>query len=154
MRFFQRFARKHGAFTFVLQSLEIEHTKRDLFERFESINPTEAGNQIQSTWFFLTGEKGKSISDLWSKVTLENTIFLSDEKSKLPEFPEFRVNRTDQSVFSLTCKSLGIKISSYIPAAGDGSKLGKIRAATHPIWVSRNRTGNSIIPKFLQKLSK
>ncbi len=154
MRFFQQFARRHGAFTFVLQSLEIEHTKRDLFERFKSINPMETGNQIQSTWFLLTGKKGMSISKLWSTVTLENTIFLSDEISKLPEFPEFKVNRTDQSVFSLTCKSFGVTISSYIPAAGNGSKLGKIRAATHPIWVSRNRTGNSIIPKLLQKLSR
>jgi len=153
MKYFQKFARKHGAFTFVLQSLEIEHTKRDLFERFKPINPKKAGNQIQSTWFLLTGDKGKGISDLWSEVTLEDTIFLSDEQSKLPEFPEFRVNRTDQSVFSLTCKSIGVTVSSYIPAAGDGSRLGKLRAATHPIWVSRNRTGNSIIPEFLQKLS-
>ena len=153
MKYFQKFARKHSAFTFVLQSLEIEHTKRDLFERFKPINPRETGNQIQSTWFLLTGEKGKRISELWSTVTLENSNFLSDDKSKLPEFPEFRVNRTDQSVFSLTCKSLGVTISSYIPASGDGSMVGKIRAATHPIWVSRNRTGTSIIPKYLQMLS-
>jgi len=154
MRCFQRFARKHGAFTFVLQSLEIEHTKRDLFERFKQINPKEAGNQIQSTWFLLTGEKGKQISKLWSAVTLENTIFLNDERSKLPEFPEFKVNRTDQSVFSLTCKHNAVVVSSYVPAAGAGSKLGKIRATTHPIWVSRNRTGKSIIPRLLQKFSK
>lgn len=154
LKCFQRFARKHGAFTFVLQSLEIEHTKRDLFERFKPIDPKEAGNQVQTTWFFLTGEKGRRISELWSTVTLENTIFLSDEKSKLPEFPEFKVHRTDQSVFSLTCKSVGVTISSYTPAAGDGSRLGKIRASTHPIWVSRNRTGKTIIPQFLQKFSK
>lgn len=154
MKYFQKFARKNGAFTFVLQSLEIEHTKRDLFERFKLINPKEAGNQIQSTWFLLTGEKGKRISRLWSEVTLENTNFLSDEKSKLPEFPEFKVNRTDQSVFSLTCKTFGVLISSYVPAAGSGSILGKIRAATHPIWVSRNRTGKTIIPRILQKFSR
>jgi hypothetical protein len=150
----QDYAREHGAFVFVLNSLEIEHTKRDLFERFKTINPYETGNQIQSTWFLLAGEQGKCISDFWSSVTLENTTYVSDEKSKLPEFPEFKVHRNDQSVFSLTCKLHKVRTSSYTPAAGTGSIIGKIRASTHPIWVSRNRTGESIIPRFLQKFSR
>jgi hypothetical protein len=144
---FQKFiayAQSNGVSCFTLDTLEIEYTKRDLFEFFPEIDPQSAGKQIQTTWFFLYGEAGKKISREWLATVLADTNFLDFSPSKLPEYEQFIQNRSDQSTFSLVCKMNSAKPLPYIPTSGHGSFLSQVNGFFHPIWTSRNRKGPSM----------
>lgn len=149
---FKTFAKKHGVSCFTLDTLEIEYSKRDIFEHFPEIDPFSAGRQIQTTWFFLYGEKGKKISREWLSTVLVGRHMLNLEPSNLPEYQEFVENRYDQSTFSLVCKKNRIRTMSYVPTSGDGTFLSKLNGLFHPIWTSRNRGGTSVKMKFHEML--
>ena len=149
---FKTFARKHGVSCFALDTLEIEYSKRDIFEHFPEIDPFNAGRQIQTTWFFLYGEKGKEISREWLSTVLVGTHMLTLEPSSLPEYQGFVENRYDQSTFSLVCKKNRIPTMSYVPTSGDRTFLSKLNGLLHPIWTSRNRGGASVKMKFHEML--
>jgi hypothetical protein len=140
---FQAYARKYGVACFTLDTLEIEYTKRDLFEIFPRIEPTKSGKQIQSTWFFLYGDEGKKIAQEWFNVIMCGTQLLELTPSKRTEYPQFIENRYDQSAFSLVCKSNKVPVMDYSPTAGWGSFFSYVKGHFHPIWTSRNRFGQS-----------
>jgi len=146
--FFKDYAQGHGVSCYTLDTLEIEYSKRDLFEYFSEIDPKLAGKQIQATWFFMCGEAGKRISDQWLETVLAGTNFLDLTPSKLPEYEEFIENRYDQSAFSLVCKRNSIQPMSYIPTSGHGTFLSRLNGFLHPIWTSRNRIGPSLKGKM------
>jgi hypothetical protein len=141
-----KYAELHGAAFFTLDTPEISFTKRDFFRFFPKIDPYSAGPQIQTTWFLLYGELGKSIAKEWLSITVSNKSLIDLSPSVMPEFPEFVENRYDQSAFSLICKSRGLTAMKYQPSNGGATLPGKIRAGTHPFWTSRNRSGKSTIP--------
>jgi hypothetical protein len=153
-RYFQNKAARLGATVFSLVTPEFKFTKRDLFNEFPNLDSNDPTNQIQATWFMLHGETGRRISKSWLEVTLKSVSYSNEEPSLKGELKEFISHRHDQSIFSLVCKSEGVSPIKYTPATGSHSILGRIRALSHPIWVSRNRTGVSIIPKSLQKFPK
>lgn len=155
-RKFQDFAQVNGVACFTLDTLEIEYTKRDLFEKFPEISPTLAGKQIQTTWFFLHGETGKKVAKEWFDVVMSGTNLLDLNPSSNPEYDGFVENRYDQSTFSLVCKKYSIPVMKYRPTAGTGSYISILRGFVNPIWTSRNRKGESIkrtAHRFLEKLS-
>lgn len=150
---FQQRALQTGVTVFTLKTPESLYTKNLLFREFPELNPLDTTDQIQNTFYLLSGGKGKKIAERWLKTTLISTAHSDDSISADSEPLNFMRNTGDQSVFSLVCKSEGVAPMKYTPATGTNSLIGKIRALSHPIWVSRNRTGKSVIPKFLQKLS-
>lgn len=146
-------ARKYGVAAFVLQTPEWKYTKSDLINRFNFLDSLHFESpQFQTTWFALSGELGAKIAKRWLEITLEDYAFSSVSASSAPEKLGFVENRYDQSIFSLVCKEFGIKPINYVPAAGRSGFKSVIRALFHPIWTSRNRTGKSIIPKWVQAL--
>ena len=149
---FQQRALQTGASVFTLKTPESLYTKNLLFREFSDLDPLDSTDQIQNTFYLLSGDKGKKIATRWLKTTLISTAHSDDSISAGSEPIGFVRNTGDQSVFSLVCKSEGVTPMKYTPATGANSRIGKIRALSHPIWVSRNRTGKSVIPKFLQKL--
>jgi len=152
-RYFQNQAARFGATVFTLATPEFQYTKRDLFNEFPNLDSNDPTNQIQAGWFMLSGETGRRISKSWLEVTLKSVFYSNEEPSLNGEVKEFISHRHDQSIFSLVCKSESVTPIKYTPATGTHSSLGRIRALSHPIWVSRNRTGVSVIPKSLQKFS-
>jgi hypothetical protein len=152
-KIFQQRALQTGVTVFTLKTPESLYTKNLLFREFPELNPLDSTDQIQNTFYLLSGEKGKVIADRWLMTTLISTAHSDDSTSAISEPINFVRNTGDQSVFSLVCKSEGITPMKYTPATGTNSIIGKFRAFSHPIWVSRNRTGKSVIPKFLQKIS-
>jgi hypothetical protein len=150
---FKLMASKFGGAVFSLDTPEVYFTKQTLFQRFPELDPSDRTPQIQTTFFFLAGEKGLRIAEKWLEITLERIEYSDESLSVSGEVPNFQTHRHDQSIFSLVCKSEGVRPLNYTPATGTNSLIGKIRALSHPIWVSRNRTGKSVIPKFLQRLS-
>ena len=145
---FQKFAKRNGVACFTLDTLEIEYSKRDLFEFFPEIEPTKAGKQIQTTWFLLHGKLGLEISKQWLETVLAGTNLLDLKPSRLLEFPGFIENRYDQSTFSLVCKKNNIRVMNYVPTAGRNSIAAVINGFFHPIWTSRNRFGTTIKKKI------
>ncbi len=150
---FQRRAIQTGVTVFTLNTPEWLYTKNILFREFPDLNPSDSSDQIQNTFYLLSGEKGKRVAKKWLETTLISTTYSDDSTPGDLEPHNFVRNTGDQSVFSLVCKSEGVIPMKYTPATGTNSLKGKIRALSHPIWVSRNRTGKSVIPKFLQKIS-
>ena len=144
LRKFEKFAKKHGVACFTLDTLEIEYTKRDLFEKFPQIDPFSAGKQIQTTWFLLHGQKGRKIASEWFSTVVSGTNLLELTPSKNPEFANFIENRYDQSVFSLVCKTNEVPIMKYKPTNGYSSRLNRLRGLFNPIWTARNRFGLTI----------
>lgn len=143
-RKFQTHAKKYGVACFTLDTLEIEYTKRDLFDLFPNLNPESSGKQIQSTWFFLYGNLGRKIAQEWFETVMKGPHLLELTPSKNPEYSSFIENRYDQSAFSLVCKSNSVIPMNYRPTNGHSSLISKIRGTFHPIWTSRNRDGKSI----------
>lgn len=150
---FLKFAEKHGVAAFTLRTPEWKYSKSDLLNRFSHLNPKDFNSdQFQTTWFALSGEVGAAIASRWLEITLEDYAFSNVSPSKTPELLGFDENRYDQSIFSLVCKEYGIQPMHYNPAAGRSGFKSACRALTHPIWTSRNRTGTSIIPKWVRNL--
>jgi hypothetical protein len=149
---FKNFAIKHGVAAFTLDTLEIEYTKRDVFEIFPEIHPKEAGKQIQTTWFFLHGDLGRTIAQQWLDTVLIGTHLLDLNPSANSEFKEFIENRYDQSTFSLVCKQNQVRIMDYRPTTGSGTVFSRLRGVLNPIWTARNRQGKSTKNRFIQIL--
>ena len=143
-RKFQRHSEVHGVASFTLATKEVEYTKRDIFELFPEIDPISAGDQIQTTWMFLFGDKGRLITKQWLELVCKGTNFLDLNPSASPEFPQFIENRYDQSTFSMICKANKIQAMRYRPTSGSGSLISKLRGITNPIWTTRNRTPDTV----------
>lgn len=151
-RRFQNYAQRHGVACFTLDTPEFHYTKRDIFELFPQIDPESAGNQIQSTWMFLHGDKGRLIASQWLETVCKGTNLLDLSPSSSEEFPGFIENRYDQSTFSMVCKMNKIKVMRYRPTTGSGSLISRIRGVVNPIWAARNRTPVSVKPNFYRFL--
>lgn len=151
---FLEYAKKNGAACFTLDTPESSYTKRDVFEKFPDINPELAGPQIQTTWFILHGKIGMQIAKEWLRITLDGIHNLDLKHSALGERPEFIEHRNDQSIFSLVCKNMHIRPMPYEPVNGISSCKSSLRGISHPFWVSRNRTGKSLIPNLVQLTEK
>lgn len=143
-RKFQEFAREHGVACFTLDTLEVQYTKRDLFEKYPEIEPIQAGKQIQTTWFLLHGKTGKKIAREWFETIMSGTNLLELTPSGNPEYPGFIENRYDQSAFSLVCKSNKIPVMRYKPTNGHTSFILRLRGLSNPIWTARNRFGPTV----------
>ena len=147
------YAEMHGAAAFTIETPEWKYSKSDLVNRFGYLDPRHFESpQFQTTWFALSGEVGAKIAARWLEITLEDYAFSNVNPSSSPERPGFDENRYDQSIFSLICKENGIKPIDYKPAAGSSGFKSILRASLHPIWTSRNRKGNSIIPGWVRIL--
>ena len=156
MRFkhYLKVAKRRGIACFAMGTPEIQYTKKLLFEKFPAISPNEAGNQIQATWLIAYGPKGRKVIDEWLSIILESEVNFNLDDSPQGENPTFVEHRYDQSIFSLVCKSNGIRPMKLRPTPGVGSRKTLFRAFLHPIWTSRNRTGVSSIPKLFSKFDK
>ena len=136
---------------FSLDTPENEYTKRDVLLYFGENFLIDNSAQIQTTFFGLSGGVGKIISAAWFDAIKGNLRSVDDSISKGGELPNFRRHTTDQSVFSLACKSEGLLVNLRPLRSGARGLLSQLSALRDPIWASRNRSGVSIIqPIFLK----
>lgn len=56
----------------------------------------------------------------------------------------FVLHKSDQSIFSMTMKSLGLSERMAPPPEGNRGFLSRLRAMRSPVWVTRNRNGESV----------
>jgi hypothetical protein len=141
---------KQGVFAYTLDTPEQDYTKQSLFDYFPHLNKNDRSPQFQATWFILHGETGRLIANQWFKVALQDISTLDLSPSPNGEVASFVEHRFDQSILSLVLKQLMVKPRKYSPAAGVTGSLSQLRAKLlHPIWTSRNRSGNSVVRNFL-----
>jgi len=145
-------AEQSGLYAFTLDTPEYRYTKKFLLDKYLDVPNILNSPQIQTTWFALYGTVGRRISAEWKSRTLEDFRNLDTSPSPQGEYKGFIENRYDQSIFSLVCKSLGVKPAANFNVSGGNGFLSLIRALRYPIWASRNRTGQSIIPRFVTRI--
>jgi hypothetical protein len=88
---------------------DINWTKRDLLVFMDmDTNPAIRTQQYQGgTNMFYVCEKTRNLVNEWYSIAC-NYHMIDDSPSVLPNYPCFRENRHDQSIFSLLCKKNGI----------------------------------------------
>lgn len=133
-------SRSKGAFVFGLGTPESLFSKEILKKEFSHKTFSDL-DQVQATWFILSGSVGLAIASRWLEVTLKDLSY-SDDSLSQNDVKRGVQSRNDQSIFSLTCRELGIEISKYRPVDGKSLKS-KLRGFFQPIWNSRNRSGQS-----------
>jgi hypothetical protein len=150
-------AEQTGYSVFELDTPENRFSKRDAIEVFSPNLESDKTPQVQATHFFLHGEVGREIAEKWFGAGMEG-IHMFDHTPSIQGDPEdFVLHKSDQSLFSLSLKSLGATERVTTPPAGNRGLFSRISAMRAPIWVSRNRDGESLkgpIAKLAEKLTK
>jgi hypothetical protein len=143
-------AYQKGNTLFSIETPEMEYTKRDLFEYFPNLDANDRSSQFQSGSWILRRDASAEFVSLWESFSKKGLHMTDESPSILPESQDFIIHRYDQSIFSLLAKSLGYTPITDTPPGQTNSFRGKMRAFFFPFWWARNRTGQSIIPKFMQ----
>jgi hypothetical protein len=150
-------AEKYGYLVFELDTPENRFSKSDVIDYFPGMSRMDNSPQVQATHFFLYGKTGKEIASAWVKAGLQG-IEMFDHSSSITGDPEkFVLHKSDQSLLSLTIKSLHLEERMQPPPAGNRGALFRLSATRAPIWVSRNRDGISVkgrLLKFVERISK
>ena len=146
-------ASTEGYVSYTLNTPEYRYTKSDLFDYFKTNEQDRQSSQFQATFFSLSGSKGREIAEIWFEASISGIKNLDLSTSSNGESKEFVEHRFDQSTFSLSLKSLGLKPNICAPSGGITTIGSAFRSFFHPVWTCRNRTGISEIPLSFSKLS-
>jgi hypothetical protein len=135
---------------FALETPEEKFTKRAAFEAFPESIHVDVNRQFQATFFMLHGVTGLEIARrvfevVYSDFSIVDPTVLNSNESTNLELP-----KCEQSLLSLAIKSQGRIVEMVVPPAGNRGFKSKIRGALEPVWVSRNRTGTTIIPAWIR----
>jgi hypothetical protein len=150
-------AEQHGYLVFDLSLPEYKYSKADAIESFPSLPKDDKTAQVQATHFFLYGSTGRAIAKTWLEVGLTGIHMFDDSPSLNKEADDFVLHKSDQSLLSLTIKSLNANERMIAPPAGNRGFLSRISAIRAPIWTSRNRDGDSLkdpIIRLVERLTK
>ena len=150
-------AEKYGYSVFELDTPENRFSKSDAIDFFSNMSKTDTSPQVQATHFFLYGETGKAIASAWVKAGLQGIEMFDHSSSVTGDPKNFVLHKSDQSLFSLTIKSMNLWERMAPPPAGNRGALFRLSAMRAPIWVSRNRDGISLkgrLLKFVERISK
>ena len=133
---------KDGSYFHTLNYQEQAYTKKRVLDYFELSDTDRKSPQIQATWFLLSGAVGREISSRWLRAALFGRAMLDDSSNI--ESLEFKGHRYDQSLLSCAAKSMKIQPKRHKPCYRPLTLASRIQCNLHPIWSSRNRSGQSI----------
>jgi hypothetical protein len=147
------FALSNGATLFTIPTPEVWHTKKDVLSYFPNYESNLWSNQIQSgSWLLKSGEVSSQLTKKWEEIAAMSPEMTNEDVSRGGELPDFKVHRYDQSIFSLVCKDMSLKVSNHVIPGSNQSVKYLIRAFSYPFWWSRNRTGTSVVPVYIRNL--
>lgn len=131
-----------------LDTNDIEYSKRVVIEKFPNLKKESLGKpQIQANYFHLNVLKSMELIEKW--YTYSRHVNLMNLDVRKDEDVSFIEHRSDQSLLSLLTKDMSIYANAKNLPSGR-TNFSKIRGMVHPIWIARNRTGNSILPLKLK----
>ena len=126
-----------GSVALELQTFkEIEFTKQEVFDYFESTSAMKNSDQLVGGIFLLKkGSNATLLVDEWYNTLCKNPLLFTDDKNILNQNPSFMKHQNDQSIFSIIRKTFGTELvpdESYF--------LDFLRDGQHsPIWAARLR---------------
>ena len=130
---------------------EKQYTKADLLQFAGKRDDEEflQSRQVMATIIIIQNSSiTRQMVKKWYSWMHENSALIDDSPSLLPEFPEFRENRHDQSVFSILAKECGAKIlpqSEVYPTPCDWSTMD-----AYPFWAARRKSFSK--PALMQRI--
>jgi hypothetical protein len=142
-----------GYGVFELDTPESKYTKHKVRKYFGNEFLTDMSPQVQATHFFLHGQTGKNVARVWLDASLKGIDYLDHSHSQEEE-KDFVLHKSDQSLLSLSIKSLKLNERMKVPPAGNRGRLSRYAAMRAPIWVSRNRFGKTLKSKPQLKLEQ
>lgn len=146
-----RQAQETGCWFHALENSENEFTKLDVKKLFPELDSKlMEAPQIQANYMHLSSTKSYSLIEAWYEMSISSISNFNFEISK-HEHPKFIGHRSDQSTLSLNSKKFGFT-PNRINLPSGGSRQSKLRALSEPVWISRNRTGESVIPAWIKRL--
>jgi len=145
---YQVVAKNQGVGAFQISTPECRLTKRSLFQYFPSLSADDSSAQFQSGILLIDIRRGREIIETWDRLVWENVKNVDDTLDI--ERKDFYAHRHDQSVLSLVLKDFGVKALRPNPPGMVFGLSNSLKANSFPIWWSRNRTGLTSIPSYLQ----
>ena len=132
-----------GYQVFELDTPEAKYTKYAVRKYFGKDFLRDSSPQVQATHFFLHGDVGRKVAKTWFEASLEGINFL-DLSTCEEDGKDFVLHKSDQSLFSMSIKSLKLNERMKAPPAGNRGALSRYAAMRSPVWASRNRTGETL----------
>lgn len=118
-----------GILGFQMEFVEKHWTKADLIQHLDAHKHIDSGQIMATTYFIRKCDKSMEFVRNWLEL-VQNTHFVDDSVSVLPNYIGFQEHRHDQSCFSLLSKLNNATILSDEQHS---------RNNKHPIWASRIR---------------
>jgi hypothetical protein len=98
----------------------------------------------------LYGSEGKDLARSIFLPIYENFEIVDPTILEEDESEELELAKCEQSILSLAIKSQNRVSVMSVPPAGNRGLKSQLRGIFNPVWVSRNRTGESIIPNWIR----
>ena len=140
-----------GVVAFSTGCAEWKYTKPFVWSYFKNLSSSDASDQFMGGVWILAGEKGTRVANTWNSAVSVSPEMTNDVVSICPT--GFVSPRHDQSVFSLTLKSMNISPLKTQPPFPKKSPISRIAALRFPIWAARNRGKKSSINAALTILA-
>ena len=133
-------AQEHGLLCFASGWHEYTWTKGDTAQLIVENNPAhmESDQIISGIMMWRNDQFNRQLVDDWANISVANGYqYITDAPSLLPNWPEFREHRHDQSILSLLVKKYG----RYHALSDETWKPNwHVDVVAYPIWATRNRT--------------
>ncbi len=133
-------------------SNDYTYTKMDLIKYFNmenSIEKLKISHMQAGVLLILKNDLTMNVFNECYKVASENYNLIDDSPGVLPNFPGFKENRHDQSIFNLVVKKYNLINYDLDPTYWGLYKTNmdvyNTKGKDCPIWTCRNRSGDSII---------
>lgn len=142
---------RYGFWLHALKSSDLMYTKSLVISQFPELNREQIESfQFQANYMHFSSEKAATSVDEWftvAKDDIENlTLGTADKES-----PYFIEHRSDQSILSMVLKRRNIYCNRIDLPSGRSTRSA-IRGVFEPVWISRNRGGKSIVPRFIASI--
>jgi hypothetical protein len=147
-------AEKTGVCLFKSGTPELAYTKKLVLDRFASYNLKIDEYQFQTGSWLVSGELGLNLLKLWDQIIWENPDYTNNSISPSGENKNFIDSRPEQGVFSMSVRKLGLDSSDKMPPGDLSTFRSKIKLFLFPFAWARNRTGETLVPKYMVVLGK
>ena len=126
---------------------EYEYTKLELLNILDPNLIYRKTGQFQNTFFVIRADdKGREFAERWVEFIDPNKGLWMDPTNSELQLPGFVSHRRDQSIFSLLWKEFSYGRKN--PYWEFGAKFGVLRGLAIPIHTIRNRSGESLLPRY------
>jgi len=125
-----------GCVSFELPLKEVEYTKQEVFDHFDTSETLIHSNQLMATVIMLKKcTHATMLINKWYATLCENPLLFTDDKDNSTQKEEFIDHRHDQSIFSILRKTYKSEIIPDETYFLDFIREGQL----YPIWATRLR---------------